>query len=101
MVAALQAPPNVYVETSLIGVPTLESVIAALGPGRVVFGSDVPESSLSVELAKVASPDLDEAARHLPPSAANNWALGGCARVWKLGIDSGADGCYCVRTNIA
>jgi len=63
VVAAARDCPNIYVETSLIGTPTLGGVIEALGADRVIFGSDVPESSLSVELAKIALLNLDEPSR--------------------------------------
>jgi len=61
VVAAVRDQPNIYVETSLIGTPTLHAVIEAVGADRVLFGSDVPESSLALELEKIALMNLDAA----------------------------------------
>lgn len=51
--AALQAD-NIYLETSLIDPMNIANAIQKVGPRRILFGSDSPESDLSLEIEKLA-----------------------------------------------
>ena len=62
--------PNIVLETAANPYPDLlRSAIAAIGPERVVFGSDGPGTSLAVELRKIDLLELDDESRHLVLSA--------------------------------
>ncbi len=50
--AALQAD-NIYLETSLIDQMNIANAVEKVGPRRILFGSDVPESDLSLEIEKL------------------------------------------------
>ena len=60
--AALQSE-NVYLETSLIDVMNIKNAIDKVGAARILFGSDYPESDLSLELEKIAMVETSEDAR--------------------------------------
>jgi predicted TIM-barrel fold metal-dependent hydrolase len=62
--AALGAP-NVYGEISYKQPHVIEDAVAALGPERVLFGSDAPRNDLGLEVQKFFAADLDEHARRL------------------------------------
>jgi predicted TIM-barrel fold metal-dependent hydrolase len=62
--AALQSP-NIYYETSLIDLMNIGNAVAKLGPERVLFGSDAPESDLALELQKMDMVEMSPAARRL------------------------------------
>jgi predicted TIM-barrel fold metal-dependent hydrolase len=64
-IEAIADCPNVVVDTSG-GDPQsgiVEIAVAALGPGRVVFGSDAPIRHFGVSLGKVLGADLPEAVK--------------------------------------
>lgn len=50
-IAAGSVSPNVYLETSWILPELVMRAVAVIGPGRVLFGSDSPLSSLHLEIA--------------------------------------------------
>ncbi len=51
--AALQSQ-NIYLETSLIDIMNIATAIDKVGPERILFGSDYPESDLELEVEKMA-----------------------------------------------
>ena len=58
--AALQSD-NIYLETSLIDIMNIATALARVGASRLVFGSDYPESEISLETEKMMMVDmLDE-----------------------------------------
>jgi hypothetical protein len=66
-IRAVQATPNVLVETSGFD-PTagfIEMAVRDLGAERIVFGSHLPSRSLGTELGKVLGAEIDDAARKL------------------------------------
>lgn len=73
--AALQSK-NVYLETSLIDIMNIQNAIEKVGDARILFGSDFPESDLSLELEKMSMLEMsDEArARILGGNAETVWA---------------------------
>ena len=60
--AALQAD-NIYLETSLIDIMNISKAIERVGAQRILFGSDYPESDLSLELEKMAMIEMSDEAR--------------------------------------
>jgi len=60
--AALQAD-NIYLETSLIDIMNISKAIERVGAHRILFGSDYPESDLSLELEKMAMIEMSDEAR--------------------------------------
>ncbi len=60
--AALQSE-NIYLETSLIDIMNIQNAIEKVGAERILFGSDYPESDLSLELEKIAMVDMNDEAR--------------------------------------
>ncbi len=61
----IRAYPNVYVDTSGIDPEEhqVETAVAELGPGRVLYGSDIPIRDLGSQLAKVLGADVDDQVR--------------------------------------
>ena len=57
--AALQSE-NIFLETSLIDVMNIATAIEKVGARRVLFGSDLPESSLPVEIEKLATMEISD-----------------------------------------
>ena len=57
--AALQSE-NIYLETSLIDIMSIQNAIEKVGAERILFGSDYPESDLSLELEKISMIDMDD-----------------------------------------
>jgi predicted TIM-barrel fold metal-dependent hydrolase len=57
--AALQAG-NIHLETSLIDQMNIANAVEKVGPGRILFGSDVPESDLSLEIEKLGMVAMGE-----------------------------------------
>lgn len=64
-IPAVAAAPNIYAELSYKQPHTIEDAVRALGPDRVVFGSDAPFNDLRLELEKFFAADLDDEARAL------------------------------------
>ncbi len=62
--AALQSE-NIYLETSLIDFMNIQTAIEKLGAHRILFGSDFPESDLSLELEKISMLEMSDADRGL------------------------------------
>ena len=60
--AALQSD-NIYLETSLIDIMNIQTAIEKVGAHRILFGSDFPESDLSLELEKISMLELSDDAR--------------------------------------
>lgn len=60
VVPVMQRAKNIYAETSHAGTDFIEQLIAVLGTTRVVFGSDMPESKLTVEINKLRLLNLNE-----------------------------------------
>ena len=58
--AALSAP-NIWLETSYKSPHVIDEYVAALGPERVLFGSDAPRNDMALELAKVLGANLNQA----------------------------------------
>jgi len=50
-------------ETSLIDLMNIGNAVEKLGAERVLFGSDMPESDLSLELQKLEMVDMDPHSR--------------------------------------
>lgn len=57
--AALQSD-NIYLETSLSDVANIANAVEKVGPERILFGSDFPESSLSLEIEKMATMEISD-----------------------------------------
>lgn len=66
-VKAAQQCPNIYLETSgsspILGL--IEAAVEAVGPERVLFGTDLPAMEPHVQLAKVTDADIDERSKAL------------------------------------
>jgi predicted TIM-barrel fold metal-dependent hydrolase len=62
--AALQSD-NIFLETSLIDIMNIASAIDRVGPERVLFGSDYPESDLSLEIDKMLLMAMTDRQREL------------------------------------
>jgi uncharacterized protein len=60
--AALQLP-NIFLETSLIDLMNIGNAVEKLGAERVLFGSDAPESNLSLELRKLEMVEMSASDR--------------------------------------
>lgn len=60
--AAMQAD-NIYLETSLIDIDNIANAIQKLGADRIIFGSDYPESDLSLEIEKMSLVDMNDRQR--------------------------------------
>lgn len=73
--AALQSE-NIYLETSLIDIMNIQTAIEKVGAHRILFGSDFPESDLSLELEKISMLELsdDAKSRILGANAQQLWA---------------------------
>ncbi len=56
---------NVYFDTSLSAVRTLQQFIDRIGEERVIFGSDLPFSTMEVELEKVMRIETGEKEREM------------------------------------
>jgi len=65
VVPAARQADNVYLETSLIDIVTIRSAMEDLGAERILFGSDFPESDLSLETEKMAMIDMSDQQRRL------------------------------------
>jgi predicted TIM-barrel fold metal-dependent hydrolase len=57
---AAMSAPNIWLETSYKSPHVIGEYVAALGPGRVLFGSDSPRNDMALELAKVMGANLDQ-----------------------------------------
>jgi predicted TIM-barrel fold metal-dependent hydrolase len=65
-VIAARQSDNIYIETSFrSGVATIQGAVAALGAGRILFGSSSPESDPDVEIGKIHLLDLPPEAEQL------------------------------------
>ncbi len=62
-VPAAPQSENIYLETSLIDIMNIQNAIEKVGAERILFGSDCPESDLSLELEKIAMVDMNDEAR--------------------------------------
>ena len=62
-VPAASRSENIYLETSLVAVSLIRNAFERLGAGRLIFGSDVPRSSLACELEKVRAIEMSEEER--------------------------------------
>ncbi len=51
---------NIYFDTSLSSVPALQRFVDEIGSDRIVFGSDLPFSTMSLELDKIMRLRIDE-----------------------------------------
>lgn len=73
--AALQSG-NIHLETSLIDIMNIRSALERIGPTRVLFGSDYPESELSLEIEKMAMLEMTAGQRDLVmgQNALNLWS---------------------------
>jgi predicted TIM-barrel fold metal-dependent hydrolase len=60
--AALQSQ-NIYLETSLIDIMNIAHAIERVGARRILFGSDFPETDLSLEVEKMEMLEIGEAQR--------------------------------------
>ncbi|MDD2485045.1 MAG: amidohydrolase family protein [bacterium] len=63
---AIAPMPNIYVDTSG-GVPecgVVENAVAILGSQRVLFGSDAPGRSYTVQQAKITAANIPDAVKH-------------------------------------
>jgi hypothetical protein len=72
--AALQSD-NIYLETSLIDIMNIQTAIEKVGAHRILFGSDFPESDLSLELEKISMLEMsdDDRNRILGTNALEVW----------------------------
>ena len=72
--AALQSQ-NIYLETSLIDIMNIRTAIEKVGPDRILFGSDFPESDLSLEVEKMSMVEMtaEARARIMGENAARLW----------------------------
>jgi predicted TIM-barrel fold metal-dependent hydrolase len=61
-IAIARRRPNVWLGTSSLGVPFLRDALEALGPERLVFGSDWPFYAIAAPLAKVLLLTREDAA---------------------------------------
>jgi len=66
-IRAVQASPNVVVETSGFDATAgfIEMAVQELGPRRIIFGSHLPSRSLGTELGKVLGAEISEDDRRL------------------------------------
>ena len=60
--AALQSD-NVYLDTSLIDIMNIADALERVGPERILFGSDFPESDLMLEIDKMTMIDMGDEQR--------------------------------------
>jgi uncharacterized protein len=75
--AAAVRRPNIVLETSAMPYPErIADAVRAIGPGRVVFGSDGPGCNPALELAKVRMAGLDPEAERLVLGATGARLLG-------------------------
>jgi uncharacterized protein len=72
--AALQSP-NILLDTSLIDLMNIANAVEKVGAERVLFGSDVPESDLSLELQKMDMVEISpqDRQRVMYDNAMNLW----------------------------
>ena len=66
LIQILQAHPNLYFDicgSECIRMGTLEAVVAAVGSGRVMYGSDLPGCCPNTTMARVLSADLNANAK--------------------------------------
>ncbi len=59
-IPAAEAAPNIYAELSYKQPHVILAAVAALGPGRAVYGSDAPFNEMRLELAKFRQAGLGE-----------------------------------------
>ncbi|MCK4400771.1 amidohydrolase [bacterium] len=62
VIPVMERAKNIYAETSHAAADSIESLIDKLGINRIVFGSDIPESNLGVEINKLELLNLDKKA---------------------------------------
>lgn len=64
-VAAAQASPNIYLETSTSfgDGRTIEYLVEGAGEDRVIFGSDMPEQDVRYQLGRVITAEISESAK--------------------------------------
>lgn len=60
VIPVMERAKNVYAETSHAAPDTVHALIEQIGADRIIFGSDVPVSSLEVEIGKIRLLDLDK-----------------------------------------
>lgn len=63
VVPAMRQAPNIWAETSYVLPRAINQVAAAIGPARLLFGSDAPMAYLPLEVEKTRYWDLSEAER--------------------------------------
>ncbi len=51
---------NIYFDTSLSSVSTLQRFVEVIGADRIIFGSDLPFSTMSIELEKIMRLEIDK-----------------------------------------
>ena len=59
-IPAALATPNIFAEISYKQPHVIIAAVAALGPERVVYGSDAPFNAMRLELEKLMAAELDE-----------------------------------------
>jgi predicted TIM-barrel fold metal-dependent hydrolase len=64
-IPAALAAPNLFAEISYKQPNVITAAVAALGPERVVYGSDTPFNTMRLELEKLMAADLDDHERKL------------------------------------
>jgi predicted TIM-barrel fold metal-dependent hydrolase len=64
-IPAALAAPNIVAELSYKQPHVIVAAVAALGPERVVYGSDAPFNAMRLELEKFMEADLDDRQREL------------------------------------
>ncbi len=62
---AFRDKANIYFDTALAATGTIQRFIEVVGAERVIFGSDVPFSSMRTELSKITSLDVSDDVRDL------------------------------------
>lgn len=72
---AVRQAPNIYVETAHNLPASLGRLIATLGPERILFAGDLPDTNLRIELAKLDDIHLDATRPDSSPLDAQSRAL--------------------------
>ena len=62
---AFRDSPNVFFDTALAPSDTILRFFKAIGPERIIFGSDVPFGSMATELSKITSLPIAEGDKEL------------------------------------
>ncbi len=62
---AFRDRPNVYFDTALAQPDTILEFVREIGAGRILFGSDIPFSSMQNELEKILNLDIPDAEKSL------------------------------------